>query len=98
MSRWPAGGHKDLVALDNLSSQIRKQWFHTADLLSAFVKSGWSQIDRDAREYPDFVLKAEILSGRVKVLTKTDFPEWLNKEANKHTSYFYNPPPAAIGR
>ena len=58
--------------------------------VSAFVKPDGPQIDRGARMFPDFNLKDEILSGLVKVLTETDFAEWNNREASRHTSYFYN--------
>ena len=85
-----ADGHLELSALDNLSSVISRQGFRTVDLLSAFVKPGGSQIDRDTRQSPDFSIREELLIGRVKVLTETDRPEWHNKEASKHTSYFYN--------
>ena len=38
----------------------------------------------------EFGLKEELLSGRVKVLTKTDRLARHDKEASKHTSRFYN--------
>ena len=69
-----------LSALDNPPSQIQRQWFQTGDLLSASVKSGGPQIDRDAWPSPGSSLKEGLLSGRVKVLTQTDLPEWRNKE------------------
>ena len=62
----------ELSALDNLPSQIQKQWFRPVDLLHASVMQGGAQIDRDARSSPDFDLKADLLSGRVMALTKTD--------------------------
>ena len=85
-------GREKLSALYNLSIEISKKGCQAGDLLSAFVKADGSAIDRDHRLSPWFDLKEELLSGRVKVLTKTDCLEWPNKEAANHTSYFYNPP------
>ena len=76
MSRRAAGGNGKLSALDHMSGQIQKQGFQTADLLSAFVKTVDTdgKIDPEARSSTDSDLKAELLQGRVKVLTKTDSP------------------------
>ena len=90
MSWGSADGHMDLASSGNLSSMISRKGFQTGDLLSAFVKPGGFQIGRRDRLSPDFCLKEELLSGRVKVLTKTDCLEWHNKEASRRKSYFYN--------
>ena len=87
MPRGVADGQFELPALGKLYSAISRRGFQTVDLLSAFVKPDGSQIDRGDRLSPDFSLKEELLSGRVKVLTKTDGLEWRNKEASKHTSF-----------
>ena len=87
MSRGAADGHLELSSLDNFARVISRGGFQTVDLLDALVNPDGSQIDRGDRSSPDFSLKEELLSGRVKVLTKTDFPEWNNKEAAKNTSY-----------
>ena len=58
--------------------------------VSAFVKPDGPQIDRGDRLSPDLELQVALLSDRVKVLTKTECPEWNNKDASKHTSYFSN--------
>ena len=65
MSLGEADGHLELSALGNFPSAIQRRGFRTVDLLSAFVKPGGSQIDRDARPSPDFWLKEELVSGRV---------------------------------
>ena len=90
MSWGAADGPLELPALDNLPIMVSRKGFRTVDLLSAFVKPDGPQIDRGDRVSPDFNLKEELLSGRVKVLTKTDCLEWHNREASIHTSYFYN--------
>ena len=98
MSWGSADGRLELSALYNLASQIQRQGFQTADLLSAFVESGGSQIGRDDRSSPDFDLTEGLLSGRLKGLTKTDRPGWNHKAANKHTDRFYNSPsPQLVG-
>ena len=79
-----------LSASDYLPIAIQRQGFQTAELSYAFVKPDGSQIDQGARPPRDFNLKEEILRGLVKILTKTDFTEWHNKEVATHTSYFYN--------
>ena len=82
MPRVAADGHVKLSAVDNTSSAIQRKGRQAVDLASAFVKPGGSQIDRDARFSPDFNLKEELLSGRVKGLSKTDRPEWHKKEVS----------------
>ena len=59
-------------AVDNLSSEISKKVFKTVDLLSAFVRSGGSEIDPTNRLSAVFGLKEELLRGRVMGLAKTD--------------------------
>ena len=90
MSWGTAEGRDKLSALDNLSIEISKKGSQTADSMSDFVKPAGSPMGRYSRMSPDFDLKEELLSGRVKVLTKTNCPEWHNKGASKHPSYFYN--------
>ena len=81
---------REIAPLDNLSTEICKKGFQTVDLLSAFVQAGGSAMDLDKRLSPEFNLNEELLSGRVKVLTKTDCLEWHSKEASNRTSFFYN--------
>ena len=57
---------------------ISRAGFQKADLFSAFAKPVGSPID--------FILKEDLLIGRVKVPTKSDCIEWHNREASKHTS------------
>ena len=61
------------------------------------MKAGGSAIDRGSRPSPGFDLKEALLSGRVKFLTKTDFPEWGNKEVLRIRLTFIFPL-APIGR
>ena len=60
--------------LGNLSIELSKKGFETVDLLEAFVKPDGSAMDLTNRLSQEFDLKEELVSGRVKVLTKTDFP------------------------
>ena len=85
-----AGENEKLDDLDYLSVQIQKQGFQTTDVLRAFIKTGGpgDQIDLANRSSGDFGLRAELLQGRVKVLTKTDCAEWHCKDSNNHASYF----------
>ena len=62
--------HLELSASCNLPSVISRQWFQTADLLSAFVKPDGRPIGRYARSSRDADLREALLNGRVKVLTK----------------------------
>ena len=64
--------------------------FETADLLSAFVKPGGSQIDPAMRLSPEFDLKSELLSGRADVLTKTGRAAFRDARTGTRTSCFYN--------
>ena len=87
-----------LPALDDQPGEISKKGFQTVDLFSAFAKAGGSAMDRDTRPSPEFNLKEELLIGRVKVSTKTEFPEWNSKGSSKNTPRFYNyPPPQLVG-
>ena len=79
MPRGVADGQFELPALGKLYSAISRRGFQTVDLLSAFVKPDGPPIGRGARFSPDFNLGDGLLNGRVKVLAKTDFPEWRNK-------------------
>ena len=90
MSWGATEGREKLPALDNLPIDISKKGFKTADLLSAFAKSGGSAMDLTNRLPPEFDLKEELLIGRVKVATKTDCLACHDKESSKHTSRFYN--------
>ena len=90
---WPRG----ISSLCNLSRMITSGGFRTGDLLSAFVKSGGPEIDRFARLFRDFDLKEELLSGRVKCLTKIDPPNGIIRRSLsiRHISII---PLAEIGR
>ena len=90
MSLGATEGRDKLSSLDNLSIEIYKEGFRTFDLLSAFVKAGGSAMDLADLLSPEFDLKEELLSDRVKVLAKTDCLARHDKEASKHTSRFYN--------
>ena len=86
--RGGGAGNEKLSASDYLSGNVQKQGFRTTDLLYAFIKTDGhgGQIDLATRSSPDFDLKAELLQGRVKVLTKTDCPEWHCKEDNRQAA------------
>ena len=75
---------------DNLSSEMSKQGFGAVDLLSAFAKADGSAMDLTNRLSPEFDLKEELLSGRVKFLTKTAFLAPHGKKMSKHTPCCYN--------
>ena len=70
MSWWATEGRDKLPSLDNLTIEIPKKGFETIDLSSAFAKAGGPPMDLANRLSPEFDLKDELLSGRVKVLTK----------------------------
>ena len=78
---WADEGSEKLSSLDYLSDQIQTKGSQKVDLLRAFIKTDGSQIDIETRPSGDFDLKADLLHGRVKVLTQTDRPEWHCEEA-----------------
>ena len=62
-------------------------------MLSAFVKTDGPRIDLETRSDTVFALQADVVQGRVKVLTKTDCLECHCKEAwGRKYYYFYNSP------
>ena len=89
MSRRASESRVKLPAVGNLSREMPKKGFETVDLLSAFVKPGGSAMDLTHRLSPEFDLKEELLSGRVKVLTKTDRLVPRDKKS-KRKYCFYN--------
>ena len=90
MSRWASQGRENSHAVDKIESELPTKGFATADLLSAFLKPYGSAIDLTMRLSPEFDLKSELLSCRVKVLTKTDRAAFRDSRTGKHTSCFYN--------
>ena len=90
MHRGGAQGRENLYAADNLESELQRRCFEAVDLLSALAKQDGSEIDLAMRLSPEFDLKSELLSGRVRVLTKTDCAGWRDYRAGKHKSCFYN--------
>ena len=76
--------------LGNLPGEMSKKGFETGDLLSAFVKTGWSAMDQTGRLSAEFDLKEELTIGRVKSMAKTDCIAPHDSETSKHTPCFYN--------
>ena len=70
MSCGAAQGRENSPAVGNLESELPMEGFAPAYLLSWFVKSDGSQMDLEMRLSPEFDLKSELLSGRVKAFTK----------------------------
>ena len=56
--------------------------------MSGFVKPGGSFFDQTLCMSPEFDLKSELMSGRVKALTKTDFLVWRDLRTTKRKSCF----------
>ena len=81
-----------MPALGNLPSEMSKKGFETVDLLSACAKPDGSAMNLADLMPPEFDLREELLSARVKVLTKTDRLAPQDKKAATKTSCFYNWP------
>ena len=84
------GDGRSRTPLGNPSAELTKQGFGTADLLDAFVKPDGSAKDLGNRLPPEFDLKSELLSGIVKVITKTDCLAYNDSMKLGRTSCFYN--------
>ena len=90
MSRGGAQGSANLSSVDNLEIESARKGFDAADLLSALVKPGGSEIDLPMLLSPEFDLKSELSSGRANVLTKPDCAAFRDPRTVKNTSCFYN--------
>ena len=75
MSRWAADGNGELHASDSLYVQVKKQGFRTLGLFVFILQTDGAsgEIDREAGSSGGVYLRAKLLEGMVKVLTKADY-------------------------
>ena len=92
MDRGASEGREKLSSLCNLSTELPKKGFETADLFPGFVKPDGPAMDLSNRLPPEFDIKSDLLSGRAEALAKTDRLVFRDSKAAKHTSCLYNWP------
>ena len=87
MSRGKAQCRESLSAIGPIESEPGKG-SRSVNLLTGFVKPGGTSFEPNLRLSPEFDLKSELMNGRVKALTKTDFLGWQDSRTSKRTSCF----------
>ena len=93
MSWGTAIGRENLAAVEFLESERVKKGRRTVNLLTGFAKPGGADLENVLFLCAEFDLKSELLGGRAKTLTETDFLVWRDSRTTKNTPCFYNNPP-----